>query len=386
MKRRPFLMWGCAHCALLAASAARAQSTPPVAWTQPPRFTAPDPGSDEGGLWAQMAREEQRLRRGASVIRDPQLDAYLKAVSCRVVGDHCEDLRVYAVRTPLFNAVMAPNGMMQIWSGLLLRVENEAQLATIVGHEAGHYLQRHSVERLRDAKSRSAAMTFFAAFGLVGALAQLLAVAGLYSYSRDQEREADRVGLLLMQRAGYDTREAPKVWDNLLAELKARAGSDPEKDSVLFATHPGIAERRDALVQMAQPGGEVGDAALREALKPVQPMLLADELARGQYDQTIALLDRLVEREPQRADLRYTRGEARRLRADGTDVNLALDDFNQAIALAEPPPAVYRSLGLVYRDQRQREAAVQSFTRYLELAPDAADAGMIKSYLEEMPS
>ena len=50
---------------------------------------------------------------------------------------------------------MAPNGMMQVWSGLL-RVDNEAQLASVVGHEIGHYLQRHTVERLRDAQSRSA--------------------------------------------------------------------------------------------------------------------------------------------------------------------------------------------------------------------------------------
>ena len=56
---------------------------------------------------------------------------------------------------PQFNAMMAPNGMMLVWSGLLLRVENEAQLAAILGHELGHYLERHSVEQLRAAKDRA---------------------------------------------------------------------------------------------------------------------------------------------------------------------------------------------------------------------------------------
>ena len=64
--------------------------------------------------------------------------------------------QVHLVRTPLFNASMAPNGMMQVWTGLLLRVDDEAQLAAVLGHEFGHYLARHSTERLRDAKSRSA--------------------------------------------------------------------------------------------------------------------------------------------------------------------------------------------------------------------------------------
>jgi len=53
---------------------------------------------------------------------------------------------------PCFNAGMAPNGMMQIWSDLLMRVESEVQLAPVIEHEIGHYLQRHTVERLRDIK------------------------------------------------------------------------------------------------------------------------------------------------------------------------------------------------------------------------------------------
>ena len=82
---------------------------------------------------------------------DLKLHAYVEDIACRLGASHCPDIRVHIVRTPWFNASMAPNGMMQVWSGLLLRADNEAQLAAVLGHEIGHYISRHSVERLRDA-------------------------------------------------------------------------------------------------------------------------------------------------------------------------------------------------------------------------------------------
>ena len=153
---------------------------------------------------------------------------------------------------------MAPNGMMQVWSGLMLRVDNEAQLAAVLGHEIGHYLARHSVERLRDAKSRAAFGQFLGLFGVAGALGQLGVLAGMLAYSRDQERDADRIGAMLMHKAGYDVSEASNVWANLLVETKARPEGAPQ--SVLFATHPGAQERQASLAELAAsyPGGEAG--------------------------------------------------------------------------------------------------------------------------------
>ena len=55
---------------------------------------------------------------------------------------------------------MAPNGMMVVWTGLLLRAQNEAQLAAVIGHEAGHYIKRHSLKTWLDAKARTDLMAF----------------------------------------------------------------------------------------------------------------------------------------------------------------------------------------------------------------------------------
>lgn len=374
MKRRTLvagLGLGCLHCATLAQEH----------WAAPARFVRPEAGSDEGGLWAMMEREETKLRRSPFLLRDAPLRDYLQEIACKLAGDHCADVRVYPVRTPFFNASMAPNGMMQVWSGLLLRVDNEAQLAAVLGHEIGHYLQRHSLERLRDAKARSAFGMFMGMFGIVGLVGQMAALAGAFGFSRDQERQADSIGLALMRRAGYDTREAAKIWENLRAEVAA--GHDPSRGSPLFATHPPSEERSATLTRLAEAdsGGFVGEAELGSRLATLQQMMLEDELKRGQHGETLVLLDRLVKRSPQRADLLYFRGETRRLRAQDGDLDLALQDFEQARAIGQEPPQLYRAQGYIHRSREQTEQARAAFARYVELAPEAADAGLIKSFL-----
>lgn len=382
MKRRRFLAAGGACCAMAAASSAAAQEV----WRTPARFARPDISTDEGGLWAMMDREERKLRRSPFVIRDRALNDYLQGIACRLAGDHCPDVRVHVVNTPLFNASMAPNGMMQIWSGLLLRAENEAQLAAVIGHEIGHYLEKHTLERLRDVKSASAFGQFIGLFGLVGALGQLAMLAGMFSFSREQERRADVIGVSLMHRAGYDPAEAAKVWTNLLQELRARPGGDPTANSPMFATHPPAAERSETLNKLAAefPGGETRKDAWQEKVRPFRREWLKEEIRRGQHEESIALLTRLNAADAGEPDYLHARGEVYRLRAGAGDTDLALADFQAAVALGGEPPETHRGMGIIYRARKQPDAARASFRRYLETAPSAPDQAMIKSYMEDL--
>jgi predicted Zn-dependent protease len=382
VSRRRWLQWGCAHCAVLAPLAgAQAQTY----WAMPPRQARPDIATDEGGLWAMMDREETKLRRSSFVVRDAAWRDYVSELACRLSGEHCTDMRVYTVRTPLFNASMAPNGMMQVWTGLLLRMENEAQLAAVIGHEIGHYLQRHSVERLRDARAKSAFATLMAPLGLIGLVGQMGAIASLLAFSREHENEADRIGIALMKKAALDTREASKVWANVRAELAAGPGGDPAQRSVMMATHPGIAERQGELEKLAEgASGDSGEARYLERIEPLLWGLAEDELKRAQYDESIVLFTRLADKRAQRGDLRWFRGEARRLRAQGDDVALAMADFEAALALDKPPAQAHRSLAFVHRDQGRKPEAAAAFKKYLDAAPAASDAGLVQSYLSEL--
>ena len=331
-----------------------------------------------------MDREEARLRRSPLRMRDEGVVNFMTQTTCRLAGDHCPDVRTYVLRMPYFNASMAPNGMMQVWSGLLLRMENEAQVATVLAHELAHYLQRHTLDRLRDVKARSALATAISMLGIYGLVGQLLVAGGSFSFSRDQEREADAIGLLLMRQAGFDTREAPKVWANLLAELTANpAVSENALDGVLFATHPSSEERQRTLQReaAADDGGLVGAESWRQRLAPVRRQLLDDELKRARFDESLVLLNRLVAAEPGNAELLYYRGEVYRLRSDTT---LAQIDLQTAALDPAAPVAVWRSLGYVYRQQQHIDAARAAWQRYLERAPDAADAALVRQSLEEL--
>lgn len=145
----------------------------------------------------------------------------------------------------MVNAAALPGGKLIIWSGLFRVTQTEAGLAAVLGHELGHILAHHPAERISQQQLT----------GLVGAAIQagipatpsgqlLSAALGLGTevgillpYSRLQESEADRIGLLLMAKAGYDPREALALWDRMAA-LPERRG--PE----WLSTHPNPLNRR----------------------------------------------------------------------------------------------------------------------------------------------
>jgi predicted Zn-dependent protease len=385
--RRSFLRSACGHCLGLGALAglpAMAQDLSAI--KVPPRFSRPAADSDEGGLWGLMDREELRLKRSPLAIQDKGLKTYLTDLVCRLSDGHCPDIRVHPVRVPHFNAMMAPNGMMLVWSGLMLRVENEAQLVAILGHELGHYLERHQVEQLRAAKDRAVLSTLVGFIGGVGTfVGQIGLLANMFAFSREHEIRADRMGMRLIRHAGYDGREAAAVWDNLLAELQVTGGKNVGKRGDMFETHPTTAGRRDELLQLAgDAGGMTGAESYRKAIAPLRFGWLQDEVKRGQYEESLLLFDRMLRKDDKDADVLYARGEVFRLRDDGGDTEKALADLDRASKLAKPPAETFRSLGLVHKQRRDRPAAAQAFETYLARAPEAADAELVRSYLTEL--
>ncbi|MEQ1693067.1 MAG: M48 family metalloprotease, partial [Gemmatimonas sp.] len=236
-----------------------------------------------------MDREERNLRRSPFVIHDRTLNEYLQGIACRLAGEHCPDVRVHVVNTPLFNANMAPNGMMQVWSGLLLRMENEAQVAAVIGHEIGHVTAKHTVAALSKQQitqiglvGASILSPQVAKYGdVLGASAGLL----FLKFGRDDELQADALGFKYSLAVGYDVRESPKVF-NTLGRLSAASGARiPEWQS----THP-------------DPGNRVQRAEQRLATVPTAD-LAATKVNREAY---LRLLDGMVFGENPR--LGYFRG------------------------------------------------------------------------------
>lgn len=260
----------------------------------------------ERSLWQEMADYERTLRTSQQVIRDPALNDYVRGVLCRTIGPECQQVRLYILRSPEFNATMAPNGVMTVWSGLLLRVQNEAQLAAVLGHEYSHFQRRHSLVDLRRKKDRTNTSYWLSQvtgaivpFG--GLLTGFATMASLYDFSRDQEEEADRDGLRMMAAAGYDPAQAPLIWERLLAErdatLEAR-GRKVEKRTTkagIFATHPTSQARIEYMqAEIASAGlgsGVTEEVRYREAMAAWWPQFLDDQLKLNEPGGSLFLID-----------------------------------------------------------------------------------------------
>jgi predicted Zn-dependent protease len=136
------------------------------------------------------------------------------------------------------NAFALPGGYIGVNTGLFTVAKNEAQLAAVLGHEVGHVVAKHPAERI------SRQMMVETGLGVVGgvtpelvSIASQAATLGLVlPFSREQEAEADSIGLQYMARAGYDPREAVKLWQNFAA---AGSGGTPE----FMSTHPAPGNR-----------------------------------------------------------------------------------------------------------------------------------------------
>ena len=288
------------------------------------------------------------------------------------------------MRTPYFNASMALNGVMQVYSGLLLRTQNEAQLAAVLGHEYAHFENRHSLKMFRDIKAKSNSATWLAFTG-IGLLASFGLAASLYAYSREMEREADSGGLKFMAAAGYDTREAANVWEQLRAEMDATASarnvkSKKDKDRGLFGTHPPTAERVAALKEQAivEPGvaGATGAEAFRVAMGRWWPDFVEDQFKLNDFGASDYLLQAMAA-QGWSPWLLYARGELYRRRAIGGDLVEALSFYDQGIASGGDLPQLWRGRGLANLKLGNEAAGKADLKEYMRRAPDAADRTMM---------
>lgn len=353
----------------------------------------PAPDSDEAGWWMAMDRVEEKLRTSGRLLTDASVNGYVSDIVCKVAGPYCSDIRVAVVQTPHFNAAVAPNGAMQVWTGLILRVENEAQLAHVLAHEIAHYIRRHALQRWRDVRSKTNLLVFFqvltaaAGYGFVGDLAALVTVGSIFKFSRDNEREADEVGLALVVKAGYDPREAPKIWEALVRERDAGEESQP---LIFFSTHPSPEERLNTLKRLAEEAGRgagdavVGKERFLDVTVPLRAALLRDELRRREFARTQVVLDRLMESAIGLGELHFFQGELYRLRAEEGDEEEAIAAYQKALQVGDALAETHRALGLVFLRTGEREEARVSFERYLQLQPESEDREMIKAYLRQL--
>lgn len=355
---------------------------------------------DEQGIWQLMDRAEEEIAGSNLLMNDPKLTGYLKDLIGKVGGPAAKDFRIYLAHIPDFNAIMFPTGFAVIFSGLLLRMRNEAQLAGVIAHESGHFLRRHMIRSWRDQRRKTDIFAIAAmAAGVGGAaggvylgdyvqLAQLGTILSLFQYSRAMEAEADAMGARLIAEAGYEPIEMANIWQQLIGEetASARYRRKRRRRGSLFDTHPSegsrMADLKADALEVKEPGRsyEVGRSRYLATIGGIRPMLLEDQVKLNDPGASQYLIETLAQ-DGWNGLLRYYEGEVWRLRnRRGDDARAALS-YASAVSYPDAPADAWRWHGISLMKAGRNIEAKSAFARYLAMKPNAADAAWVRQMI-----
>lgn len=342
---------------------------------------------DERGLWQEMDEAERQIAQSKVVLKDPALQGYLEEVLCNAVGsDRCSAARIYIVRESSFNASMAPNGMMLVHTGLLMRMRNEAELASVLGHEFGHFEKRHTLRLFKKAKTGSDIAMF--AMVLTGINASGFMYANLFDFNRDQETDADLVSSSYLVASPYPSRAAADVWVRLIDEDDARAVERKRRrrnrHTSWFDSHPAPLKRAEYLARAAEAAADEGDYGADRFAGKMEPYILGfyeDQLQRNDFAASKFILDQMAG-DYWRPVHWVMQGELYRKRGNPRDLVTAEESFRHAIADGTERPEAWRGLGLTLMRTGDRAGGAEALAAYLEMAPDAPDAAMMKMMIK----
>lgn len=185
----------------------------------------------------------------SKISKNPEYNAAVKRVANRIAGvaNRPDFEWEYTVidEDETINAFALPGGKIGVYTGILKVAQTDAGLATVMSHEVGHATARHGGERITAgllsqigavglaAALGSSGMDPNVTYGIMQAYGVGVTVGGILPFSRTQESEADRIGLIYMARAGYDPRESVLFWQRMAAATK-----NSQRPPEFLSTHP----------------------------------------------------------------------------------------------------------------------------------------------------
>jgi predicted Zn-dependent protease len=311
------------------------------------------------------------LQKMGGQFQDPGLALYLQQVGMKLArASHRPELpyqfKIVNDSTP--NAFALPGGPIAISRGLLVGIDNEAQLASILGHEIGHVTARHAVQGMQRGTilglglSVLSGTTGEAAYGPLAQQAGHLAASLVNNtYSRDQESESDRLGIDYMVKAGYNPLGAVQVQAYFYSQIEK--GANPNWLTGLFRTHPFSKDRMLANEQYVR----------SQYAGPLQAL----PFNREAFQQAT-----LGIRQLQPGYELYDQARAQEIKGD---LRGAIATYLNAAALAPDQPLILAGLGMAYLKADDLKSARQHLARAVHLDPDYYQSrmGLGYIYLEE---
>ena len=262
-----------------------------------------NPATGQQELTPFMSPQEERrlgaeehpkmLVRFGGVYDDIEIGAYVAGIGGRLVK-HSEqpnlEFRFTVLNSPDVNAFALPGGYVYVTRGLLALANSEAELAGVLAHEIGHVTARHAAQRYNRSIATSLGTAILGAVVQSPGVDQLAQIGGelfLTGFSREQEFQADTLGVRYMSRVGYNPQAQAAFLRTLSSHsdlervLAGRDGRDPHQD--FFATHPRTEDRVQKAIAAAQVSGVGAGAPLRreQYLERMTGLLYGDDPEQG---------------------------------------------------------------------------------------------------------
>ncbi len=392
----------------------------------PPIGAGPEPfrlAADERQLWQMSLEEEQKLEESGKLYHDPMLQDYLNDIGQRLIPENVkrEDIgfRFAVIDDPALNAFTFPNGGVYMHTGLIARLENEAQLAHVLAHEITHVVERHPLRYYRDARNKQLGLTLAGIAASIGLAAlgadqaeeghpvrgaviaqtgqvflqlglHLALLASVNGYGRELETSADDGGMRLMTAAGYDPKEIPRIFAVLMEESEDAEGLE----HFFYGSHPTNRQRLER-TQMLLATDYAGFSSEPTTVVNTEEFqwrtrVLVREDARlnieaGRFERARMELDRVLSLTPNDPTVHCYYGEWYRLGGGGAPMLAEAEQaYRQALYHKPEYPDAHKGLALVAYKLGDNELAIQEFKKYLSLRPDAEDYSQVENYLIEL--
>jgi len=350
---------------------------------------------------------------------DDKLKARLEHVESRLLQTQPEIravIQLFVLRSPALNAFAMPNGNIYVHAGLFTALQSEDQLAAITSHEIAHVTERHSVKAVISNKNKligsHIADVATGGFGFV----YFDTYASIMNFSREQEAEADEVGLSLLVDSGYKPQAMLEIFQSIsnYPELKHVKNS-------IYSSHPSYKSRIGALQSMLAPyrvSGDRGEIRDEEFIAIKARMMedsLKTRLRNREYNLGLTIVNDADEFFADAVKVNFYRGEVYRgfaqfpkiaarevywietgkdkadrateekfIQERAHNLDAAIRNY-QLSAQAVPPYAKsFRRLGEIAEEQGRTEEALGYFERYLEQSPDAKDRSYVELALKRL--
>lgn len=337
---------------------------------------------------AQSSSFEKELEQSDAFIKNEPLHNYLNEVLHRISGD--SRLKVKVLLSPSLNAFATAHGTIYICTGLLARIKNEAQLAALLSHEMVHIIKDHAYRNFFNTKQialssarKQIGLEFF--FGsLATNVVSLTLQSAISGYSRDLEREADSLGLIIMKKASY----APIEFRNLFLILKDHIEKENIEQPYFFSTHPAITERIDNYYQLAgkdtvqSTRGLVNKATYTIMIKSVLHTDGIMKIASGDMNNAEVNFSRILESDSSNAQAYLQLGIIARLRSAPVINKDVFNWYHRAID-NDNTGEVLRELGFYYFKIGNIDSASHFLSSYLHNHPLSPYQPIVEDYLKK---